>query len=728
MRAILVFLFFSSTAFAQNYNFDNAWQFVGPFDKPDSPTNMSASGLGPVEFIRVFQKNPQHLLAGSMSGGLFFSEDAGENWINSGSDAWIYSGCGWADFYPENQEVWFAYSNVADNNGKPGKTGAYGGIMRSMNSGATWELVGSGSAIFNSEGICVYGFRFLPSKPEVMFVLSDAGLFYSENCLSESIIWKKATAFDGMIYDMDFINDQAFVSVSQSGKWSIQIFDFTKMTSSVVQAVTDLADDKRSITFEPRGEKLLVLIDHTKINDELWELTPEDGSMTKLFSSMQVNFGSGHTFAVSPHDENEFLIGHSLTIKKWNYINLREQKLGSGYHVDVEFVAYDPIDTTKIYMACHGGVYISYDDGLTWVNKSNGLGISEVMGLDVSESDPNEIVIGTFHDGSSVLADFEKNGNYFWRSVNGGDALTPLIDPKDAGIVYTSTQFTGGGIYYSKDTVKTFENIHGNNGYNTSGWELTAVLHPANEKTLYFNYARNDSESKGNIEVARTFDASKKKNAERISDFRKTHDMTSYRVYGLFNNSFFSDHLYAYVLHFDKDEDGKGITRHRLFKTEIARDSANAIIESWYELEVPLSSWIGDVEGDPVNPDQIYLSYAGARDVRSNPEWTTSLIYSLKYNKKTKALKKSMDISRNLPNGIGGRFNMVLESKGTKEIFIATRSGVYYGDAKTLKGKADWIQVGYGLPHCKIYGLHFHSESKILTVGLFGRGVWRYYF
>jgi hypothetical protein len=728
MRLILLCFFLVTQVFAQDYNFSNAWQFVGPSNKPDAPTNISASGVGPIEFIRVYQKNPQHLLAGSLSGGLFFSEDGGENWINSGSDAWDYSGCGWADFYPENEKVWFAFSNHADNNGKPGKTGMHGGIMRSMNSGASWEKVASGASLFGSEEIAVYGFRFFPGKPKVMFVLSDAGLFYTENCLSETVSWKKVSAFDGMIYDLDFIDDQAFVSVFQHGKWNLMQFDFEKMSAVPNQAVAALLDDKRSITFEPRGDKLLVLIDYSKLNDELWEMNPENGETTKLLSSVQVNFGSGHTFAVNPHNEDEFLIGNSTTLKRWNYKNLRERKLGSGYHVDVEFVAYDPADSNKIYMACHGGVYISNDQGQSWINKSNGLGVAEVMGMAVSETDPNEIVIGTFHDGSSVLADFDKNGNYTWRTVNGGDALTPLIDPANAAVVYTSTQFTGGGIYYSKDTAKNFVNIHAINQINTSGWELSAVLHPANSSILYFNYARKEDPSKGCYDIVRTINAGEKKNAEVISDFGTTHQLASYKVYGLFNNPFFPDHLYAYVLHFDKNEEGKAITRHRLFKSEIARDSSQKILESWYELELPLSSWMGDIEGDPTNPDQIYISYVGARDVRSNAEWTTSLIYAVKYNKKTKALKRSIDISRNLPYGVSGRFNLEFISSNEKELFFATRSGVYYGNEKTLKGKADWIQVGYGLPHCKIYGLHYHEQTKTLTVGLFGRGVWRYYF
>ena len=90
-------------------------------------------------------------------------------------------------------------------------------------------------------------------------------------------------------------------------------------------------------------------------------------------------------------------------------------------------------------------------------------------------------------------------------------------------------------------------------------------------------------------------------------------------------------------------------------------------------------------------------------------------------------MKRDIDISRNLPNTIAGRFNLACSFNEGKEMFIATRSGVYYGNKKTLKGKYDWQPVGFGLPHCKVYRLHYHQKDKLLTIGFLGRGVWRYY-
>ena len=729
MAKYLVLIFFIPFCiYSQQYDFSKQWVFLGPSDKPDSPNNNSASGVGPIEFVRIFKSNPKHLLAGSLSGGLFFSEDGGENWINSGSDAWPYSGCAWADFLPSNHANWFAYSNIADNNGKPGKMGLEGGIYRTKNSGTNWQLIANSNDFKASAFMTVYGFRFHPKNEKVMFVLTDEGLFYTQDCLAEKVEWLKVPNVQGVIYDLDFLDESVYVSNHVNDKWNVLRFNLDNYTShKALVGIEEIFDKLRTITFEPRGNKLLVLVDFANGSDALYEFNEEDESLKKLLSNQQVNFGSGHTFAVSPHNENEFIIGYSTHIKKWNYNNLKEEKLGSGYHVDVEFIAYDPIDTQKIVMACHGGIYISNDNGLTWQNKSKGLGVAEVMGMDVSESDPNQIVIGTFHDGSSVLADFNKDGNYFWRTVNGGDALTPLIHNANPAVVYTSTQFTGGGIYHSIDTAKNFVNVHNQNGFNTSGWELSAALHPVEANILFFNFAPRSGENKNNTDIARTNDAANRNTAEVISDFKKTHQLESYKVYGIFNNQFFPDHLYAYVLHADKDEDGNRATKFRLFRTECALDSAHKVVDSWYELEVPLNTWIGDVEGDPSNPNVVYISYSSGRDVLANPEFTTGIIYMVKYNKKNHNMKRDIDISRNLPNTIAGRFNLACSFNEGKEMFIATRSGVYYGNKKTLKGKYDWQPVGFGLPHCKVYRLHYHQKDKLLTIGFLGRGVWRYY-
>ena len=113
-KILFLFFFIHTLGFAQNRNYNMQWESLGPNSAPYSKNHRSDLGIGPVEFIRVNQQKEGFLLAGSLNGGLFFTEDGGENWINSGSDRWDYSGCAWADYYPGDKSIWFAVSNKKD--------------------------------------------------------------------------------------------------------------------------------------------------------------------------------------------------------------------------------------------------------------------------------------------------------------------------------------------------------------------------------------------------------------------------------------------------------------------------------------------------------------------------------------------------------------------------------------------------------------------------------------
>jgi hypothetical protein len=211
---------------------------------------------------------------------------------------------------------------------------------------------------------------------------------------------------------------------------------------------------------------------------------------------------------------------------------------------------------------------------------------------------------------------------------------------------------------------------------------------------------------------------------ERITNFKVTHAIEKYSMYGIYNSALYPDLLYAHMIEFSKDEKGNSVNVHRLWKTEKARDKDSVVIHSWYELEIPRDDWIADIIPDKKSHDKIQIAYVSGVYAADDSGEDFGLIYSLKYKKSTKSLKREIDISENLPYSFTGRFNLIEDGVGG--VFFATRSGVYYGDKKTLKGRKDWVKIGFGSPHCKVHGLHYNPELKELTVGYYGRGVWRY--
>jgi len=154
--------------------------------------------------------------------------------------------------------------------------------------------------------------------------------------------------------------------------------------------------------------------------------------------------------------------------------------------------------------------------------------------------------------------------------------------------------------------------------------------------------------------------------------------------------------------------------------------SDSLLIHSWYEIDIPRSDWIASITIDEKKSDRIYLVYASGKQGTQNTDEYPGLVYHLRYKKQRQSPKREIDLSRNLNFGFTGRYNIVSDGKGG--YFIGTRQGVFYGNKKTMKGRRDWVKIGYGTPHCKVHGIHFHEEKQILTVAYYGRGVWRYQF
>jgi len=709
--------------FAQDFALENQWYTIGPYQEPKSVNNSSSRGIGPVEFIRTTPLKEGLILAGSLHGGLFYTTDGGENWLNAGSDYWPYSTATWAEFYPDDENIWFASSHERESNGKPGRLGIYGGIYRTKNSGTEWELIADKNTFNSLENIAIYGFRFQPNDPKKMYVFTSDNVYFTFDCLADIVKWEKITAIKGKFYDLDFIGETPYLTGTYKGKWSVYFKennDFKK-----IQGIESITEPIIQITIEPINNDLLILIDFKSGADKLFYYSTQTQKTEELSRSMRVTFGAGHTFKVNPHAQNEIYVGSSTRLRRWNLNTKRFENLGSNYHVDVEYVEFDPFNKNIVYMASHGGFFKSENRGETWESKSNGLGISEVMGMAVGVSDPYEVVIGTFHDGSMVYADWDKNGKYYWQNVNGGDALIPLINPENAAEVYTSNQYTGGGLYYSNDTAKTVKNIHNKKGIKTSGWEMATALHPTQHSMVFFNYLRQDGENKGNIDVVRTNKPTEKSNYEVISDFKLTDNLKKYKVYGLYTSKYHPNILMAYVLDFTKNEKGKPITNHRLFRTEMSLDSSEKVINNWYELEVPRNGWIADIVVDKKNKNKLYFSYSGGIHPSFDYPNESGMIYFTKYKKRNHNMKRNHDISLNIPNDMGKKYNLVYTYASKKYIFIGTRNGVYVGNKFNLKGGGYWKKVGYGLPHCAVYGLHYDEKEMLLTVGLKGRGVWR---
>ena len=75
--------FRSQIVTVNNQVLSSSWKEIGP-------NNTLTNGIGTTEFISFYDDgtpaSTQHMLTGSLAGGLFYSDNAGENWHPAGSD------------------------------------------------------------------------------------------------------------------------------------------------------------------------------------------------------------------------------------------------------------------------------------------------------------------------------------------------------------------------------------------------------------------------------------------------------------------------------------------------------------------------------------------------------------------------------------------------------------------------------------------------------------------
>jgi len=112
-------------------------------------------------------------------------------------------------------------------------------------------------------------------------------------------------------------------------------------------------------------------------------------------------------------------------------------------HVDQWDIQHNPADGT-LYWCNDGGIYNHVESTGEWVERSNGLGITQMYDIAVSQTDPDMMIMGSQDNGGAYL-----DGN-FWRNTNGGDAMTNAIDRHNDDRFFT-TYPLGLEIYRTMD-------------------------------------------------------------------------------------------------------------------------------------------------------------------------------------------------------------------------------------------------------------------------------------
>jgi photosystem II stability/assembly factor-like uncharacterized protein len=642
------------------------WTPIGPFS-----SFSGYSGIGRINCVAFHPTDLNIYWVGAAAGGLWETRDNGTTWTcltdNNGvlgvSDIVI------PDDYDTSNTIYIATGDrdAWDNRSV--------GVLKTTDGGTTWNETGLSFTIY--EGRMVNRLLQDPTNKDVLIAATSIGVFKT---------FDGGTTWNTKMTDVEFI-DMEFNPVNPtiiygSTKYS-QIFLSTD-GNSFSPVFTDANANRIELAVSPNQPDWVYAVASNGNSGLYGIFKSTDGGFTynEVFSGSTKNLltwesdGSGTggqgwydlALAASPLDANILLVGG---VNSWRSFDggvswsITNHWWGDGVqavHADKHKHAYR--NNGDVFECNDGGVYLSPDNGSSWIDKTNGIQISQMYRLGVSQTEPGDVITGLQDNGTKLVTGNE------WYDVRGGDGMECLIDYSDVNIQYSTIYF--GAI---DRTTNHWQNATNITPPDDGDWVTPFIIDPNNPNILYGGYNQLwKTENRGDSWT-------------QISTIDKAGRVRSIAAAP-------SDSRYLYIADYQQ-----------IFKSTNGGEEWNDITGS-----LPTSS--GTLEYIAVkhdDPNTVWVVLSGY----SNPGVYESTDGGQSWN----------NISTGLPPIPA--YSMVQNHQASSEVelYLGTELGVYY-----KKGTNDWVPYNTGLPNVKTGEIEIYYSSNPgetrLRAASYGRGLW----
>ncbi|WP_299103319.1 T9SS type A sorting domain-containing protein [uncultured Winogradskyella sp.] len=420
-----------------------SWEEMGPTYW--NATSGYNPGVGRITSVSVDESNLDHIIVGSVTGGVWKSLDGGTTWTVLTDDL-------------ANIDV---YALAIDPNNSShyywGTTN--GSIFKSEDGGATWTLHGSVS------GGTVNKILIHPTDPSIMYCSSQGSGLYKSTDGGQN--WS-SIYFAGVSngYDVRFKPNDPSVVYASGSSFYVSSNGGTSFTKVDGVSPNQFSSGPKMIGVS-LNDPLVVYVLEAESGKfgALYKSTDNGSSFTKLNHDGRNYFGydtagvddSGQAprdmaIAVNPNDVNDVHIagintwrstdgGLNFNISsQWTPNNANNQNIGYC-HADVDLLEFVGSGANvKLFVGSDGGIYKA--DNPTVVNSTYytdltaGLGIRQFYKIGISQTTPVVVTGGSQDNGSSVLG---ANGN--WTDWWGADGMEGFVDKNNTQIIYGTSQY-----------------------------------------------------------------------------------------------------------------------------------------------------------------------------------------------------------------------------------------------------------------------------------------------
>ncbi|MDT5157876.1 MAG: hypothetical protein QOH51_2233 [Acidobacteriota bacterium] len=445
--------------------------------EPVGPTNIG----GRMTSIVCHPKFPERIWAGAAGGGVWFSPDAGQSWQSQWYSQDVLN-VGSLAIDPTNPDIIYCGTGEANLSADsyPGV-----GIYQTTDAGKTWRLLASKAATkipgrigviaidpFNPKHLRIGGVSHamgghLEAEDKDlggMYFSLDGGLTWQrETFISENNYWCHSIIFHptrkGIIF-ATFTERGArngFYKSADGGQNWRQITKGLPDPQRIGRMSLAISLSNPDVLYAFAADELSQYADmmlgvfRTQTGGESWT----NMAGTHFNKEQQISYGN--TIAVHPKNPNHVICGgvdlHLSTDggKTWKRATHWDADRGKPIyaHADHHGLLMPAGAPGRVYDPNDGGLDMSEDGGLTWVNRSNGLAATMYYDMDVAQSDGRTFGGGAQDNGTLITTSGHSNDH---REILGGDGGWIVFDPADASRLYASYynlnifRFVGGAI------------------------------------------------------------------------------------------------------------------------------------------------------------------------------------------------------------------------------------------------------------------------------------------
>lgn len=432
-------------------SFDAGQTWTPLFDDQAS-LSVGALALDPSDphtiYVGTGEVNPGGGSVAYGGAGLFRSTDQGTTWESLGLEE--TGSIGRILVHPQDPQRLFVAAM-----GHLWETGPDRGVYRSLDGGASWDLVLAGN---DSTGCVDLVMR--PDRPDTIY----------------AAMWERIR--QPTYYRYGGSGCAVWRTIDGGDSWSLVGGGLPAPTADGGRIGLSLCKAQPDVVHAVYADRIGYFDGLYRSTDGGWAWSQtNDGSLSSVFASYGWWFGNVRTHPVDP--DIIFVLG--LTFWRSTNGGASYAEVSHIMHVDHHGLDFGSGANPVIYNGNDGGVYRSTNGGSIWT-KLPDLPITQIYRVALDAGNPDALYLGAQDNGTCRTLTGAVDD---WEMIFGGDGFQSLIHPLDSDQIWVQYQY--GNVYYTNDGGWSwFGATGGISGADRFNWNSPLVQDPNDPSRRYF--------------------------------------------------------------------------------------------------------------------------------------------------------------------------------------------------------------------------------------------------